>query len=206
MMKVRFQKMAFLVGGIILLGVVGFSACCRAEDVPVQPPIQRICESPFGPVTPMFQDVKQIYLLWDYKAEQPDLLSKPLREETLKKEVLAYMQTYLTPCSKSKDIEVIGLYDNDNSVVRDKRNLIAYVLIGQNVEIEKNEDGSTKRNFLNSIAFNSGFYRAGSSMTKADVFLMTRGSLIEISGEDKEILDLIHSAIEGQLRIRGKIH
>ncbi|QQG35716.1 MAG: hypothetical protein HYS17_09405 [Micavibrio aeruginosavorus] len=206
MMKFNCKKIACLVGGIVILGAAGLSAGCHAQEPQVQVPVQGVCESPHGgPITPIFQDVKQIYLLWDYKAEQPELLSEPLREEALKKEVLAYMQTYLTPCSKSKEIKVIRRYDNDNSVVRDERNLIAYAFIVQNAEIDKKNYDIRKVTYLNTVTFRGGFYRAGTYMTSGDVFSIAHDST-KIEGRADGLNRRVNSAISSQLRIRGEIH
>lgn len=202
-MKLNCKKIVCLVGGIVILGMAGFSACCHAQQPQAPAPVQGVCESPHGgPITPLFQDVKQIYLLWDYKAEQPELLSEPLREEALKKEVLAYMQTYLTPCSKSKEIKVMD-WDNDEKI-QNEHNLIVYAFIVQNAEIDKNYD-IRKMTYLNTVTFRGGFYRAGSFMTSGDVFSIAHYST-KIEGRTDDLNRRVNSAIRSSFRIRGEIH
>lgn len=202
-MKINCKKIACLLSGIVILGMAGFSACCHAQQSQAPAPVQGVCESPHGgPITPIFQDVKQIYLLWDYKAEQPELLSEPLREEALKKEVLAYMQTYLTPCSKSKEIKVMD-WDNDEKI-QNEHNLIVYAFIVQNAEIDKNYD-IRKMTYLNTVTFRGGFYRAGSYMTSGDVFSIANSST-KIDGDADELESRIHSSIRAWLRIKGRPH
>lgn len=200
-MKINCKKIALLVCGVAILGGAGFSACCFAQDVQTRAPIQRVCESPFGPVTPMFQDVKQIYLLWDYKAGQPELLSEPLREEALKKEVLAYMQTYLTPCSKSKEIKIMARGDSDT--MRNQNNLIAYVVSAQYSDFKKDESGNYKNDYLNTITIRAGFYRAGTYMAPPDL-LSIIGNVVKLEGNSDDVEGRVKTIISTRLGIRGR--
>lgn len=202
-MKIHSKKIAQLVCGVAILGGTGFSACCFAKDVQAQDSVQRVCESPFGPVTPIFQDVKQIYLLWDYKAEQPELLSEPLREGALKKEVLSYMQTYLTPCSESKDIKVMAR--SDSGIMRNQNNLIAYVVSAQYSDFKKDESGNYKNDYLNAITIRAGFYRAGAYMAPPDLFSII-GNVVKLEGGSDDVEGRVKTIISTRLGVRGQSH
>lgn len=202
-MRANCKKIALLVGGLAIFGMAGFSVCCFAQNVQVQTPIQRVCESPFGPASPLFEDVKQIYLLWHFNAEQPELLSESLREEALKKEVLAYMQIYLTPCSKSKEIKIMDW--DDNSVMADRGNLISYVFVGQTGERVRDKDGKSKVNYSNELAIRPGFYRAGSAMSPSDLFANSR-NLWMVSGSELDVKQKIHNILSSGLSVKGTPH